>query len=73
MMTQSNKPLNDVLNALALAMPVPDARTLEDFVRRYPEHADALTEFAIELALEPAGEEEGDEDIASAIAQEGRS
>lgn len=52
MMTESNKPLSDVLYALALAMPAPDARTLDDFVRRYPEHAEALTEFAVELALE---------------------
>lgn len=67
MMTESNKPLSDVLYALALAMPVPDARTLDDFVRRYPEHADALTEFAVELALEPdrAEEEDGEVDASA--------
>jgi hypothetical protein len=63
MMTQSNKPLSEVLSALAMAMPAPDPRTLEKFVRRYPEYADALTEFAVELALDPGGETEGDEDL----------
>ena len=58
MMTRS-KDLSEVLYALALAMPVPDAKTLDEFVRRYPQHADALTEFAVDLALE-AGVE-GDE------------
>lgn len=61
MMTESNKPLSDVLYALAMAMPVPDATTLDEFVRRYPEHADALTEFAVELALEPDRAEEEEE------------
>jgi hypothetical protein len=65
MMTESNKPLSDVLYALALAMPVPDARTLDDFVRRYPEHADALTEFAVELALEPDRAEYEDGEVAA--------
>jgi hypothetical protein len=64
MMTESNKPLSDVLYAFALAMPVPDARTLDEFVRRYPEHADALTEFAVELALEPDRAEEEEEETA---------
>ena len=53
-MTITNStPLSEVLYALALAMPLPDARTLEEYVRRYPQHADELTEFAVELALEP--------------------
>ena len=63
MMTESNRPLGEVLNALALAMPVPNAGILEDFVRRYPEHADALTEFAVELAVEFGGESDEDEDL----------
>lgn len=62
MMTESNRPLSEVLNALALAMPVPNAGILEDFVRRYPEHADALTEFAVELTIEFGGESD-DEDL----------
>jgi hypothetical protein len=52
MMMIRAKDVSDVLYALAMAMPVPNAKTLEDFVRRYPQHADALTEFAIDLALE---------------------
>lgn len=62
MMTNRSNDLSEVLYALALAMPVPDAKTLEDFVCRYPQHADALTEFAVDLALEaqPEGDAEGD-------------
>ena len=63
MMTESNMPLSEVLNALALAMPVPNAGILEDFVRRYPEHANALTEFAVELTIEFGGESDDDEDL----------
>lgn len=65
MMNESNKPLSDVLYALALAMPIPDAKTLEDFVNLYPEHADALTEFAVELALDPSMIEEDDREVAA--------
>jgi len=39
---------------LALAERVPNAEQLDEFVRRYPEHARELTEFAIELALDAA-------------------
>lgn len=63
MMTESNRPLGEVLNALARAMPVPNAEILEDFVRRYPEHADALTEFAVELVIDFGGESDDDEDL----------
>ena len=39
-MTATNHPtpLRDVLYAFSLAQPVPDARLLDEFVRRYPEH-----------------------------------
>jgi hypothetical protein len=63
MMSESNRPLGEVLNALALAMPTPNAEILEQFVRRYPEHADELTEFAVELAVEFGGESDEDEDL----------
>ena len=69
MMTSTSKNLSDVLYALALAMPVPDARTLDDFVRRYPQHAAALTEFAVQLALEPevTDEKEGETDVDASV------
>ena len=38
--------------AMSLAKAVPDAELLDEFARRYPLHADALTEFAIELAID---------------------
>ncbi len=45
-------PLRDALYALSLAQRVPDADLLDAMTRRYPEHAEALTEFAIELAID---------------------
>ncbi len=44
--------LKDAMYALSLAARVPDAELLDAFVRRYPQHADALTEFAIELTAD---------------------
>lgn len=69
MMTNTTKDVSDVLYALALAMPVPDAKTLDEFVRRYPQHAEALTEFAVQMALDPGcyGDEEGDESVDGAV------
>src|SRR5271170_2589959 len=50
--TMTTSPLRDAMYEMSLAQPVPDAELLDEFVRRYPEHADALTEFAIELAVD---------------------
>ena len=44
--------LQDVIYALSLAKRVPDAELLDEFVRKYPQYADALTEFAIELTAD---------------------
>jgi hypothetical protein len=54
MTTIAAMPLDDVLNAFALAKAVPDTETLEEFTRKYPAHADILTEFAVELLLDDA-------------------
>lgn len=59
--TDNSRVPNDVLYEFALAMEKPNAGTLDDFVRRYPQHADALKDFAVELALDPPG---GEEEIA---------
>lgn len=69
MTTINMKDESDVLYALALAMPTPDPKTLDDFVRRHPQHAAALTEFAVELALnaQSIGDEEGDEIVDGAV------
>ena len=69
MTTINMKDESDVLYALALAMPTPDPKTLDDFVRRHPQHAAALTAFAVELALnaQAIGDEEGDEIVDGAI------
>jgi hypothetical protein len=53
--------LSDVLYEFSLARPLPDAEILDQFVRRYPEHAKALTDLAIEIVLD-AGR--GDADAA---------
>jgi hypothetical protein len=58
MITRETSSENDVLYQFALSYEHPDARTLDEFVRRHPEHADALTTLAIELALEQLEPEE---------------
>ena len=44
--------LRDAMYAMSLAKAIPDPELLDEFARRYPQHADALTEFAIELAID---------------------
>ena len=51
-LSPSAAPLRDVLYEFSLAKRVPDAELLDDFVRRFPQYADSLTEFAIELAMD---------------------
>lgn len=53
-MPQTNHPLslNDVLYALALDEREMSAEVLDEFIQDYPEHAQTLTDFAIELALD---------------------
>ena len=60
--TKTDASLRDAMYALSLAARVPDAELLDAFVRRYPQHADALTEFAIELTADAMldGNEEPD-------------
>jgi hypothetical protein len=53
--------LRDAMYAMSLAQRAPDAELLEQFVRRYPKHAEALTNFAIELTLDAL--EHGDEEV----------
>lgn len=42
----------DVLYEFALAKDRPDADLLEEFIRRYPQFAEELTDFAVSVALE---------------------
>lgn len=51
-LTAGAPPLREALYALSMTQRVPDAELLDDVVRRYPAHANELTEFAIELALD---------------------
>lgn len=62
-MTNTTKTLGDVLYDFALAMPVPDPNVLDDYTRLYPEFADALTDFAVQRALDPAGEDDDDDGV----------
>jgi len=55
--------LRDAMYAMSLAKAVPDAELLDEFARRYPQHADALTEFAIELAIDSLMHRSEEEDI----------
>jgi hypothetical protein len=55
--------LRDAMYAMSLAKAVPDAELLDEFARRYPQHADALTEFAIELAIDSLMHQTDEEDV----------
>ena len=55
--------LRDAMYAMSLAKAVPDAELLDEFARRYPQYADALTEFAIELAIDSLMHRSDEEDV----------
>lgn len=61
--TQSNTSLRDAMYAMSLAKPIPDVETVEEFVRRFPEHAEALTDFAIELAMDALAHGTDDDEV----------
>lgn len=44
--------LREAFYALSMAQDIPDAKLLDDIVRRYPEFSEELTEFAIALAVD---------------------
>ena len=61
-------PLREALYTLSMAKRVPDAQVLDEVVRLYPQFAEELTEFAVELVVdslrEPAiGEVEAEIDL----------
>lgn len=50
--TQTPDELREAFYELAMATAVPDAETLDALIRLYPQHADALTAFAIDLTVD---------------------
>lgn len=63
MINATQTSLRDAMYAMSLAKAVPDPELLDEFARRYPQHADALTEFAIELAIDSLMHRSDEEDI----------
>lgn len=57
---RSMTPLSDVLYEFSLAKPTPDAEVLDEFVRRYPEYAGALTDLAVGIVLDSARGDDSD-------------
>jgi hypothetical protein len=49
---RSPEPLRDVLYRFSLAKEIPDADLLDEFVRLYPDYAETLTDFAVQLVVE---------------------
>jgi hypothetical protein len=66
MNVSDSTPLKDVLYAFSMARPIPNAELLDDFARRYPTHAAALTDFAVSIVLDLARGGD-DEEAAHAI------
>jgi hypothetical protein len=54
----STAQLRDVLYAFSLAKTVPDAPLLDEFVKRYPQYAAEITDFAIEVAIDAARDDD---------------
>lgn len=55
-------PLDEVLYQFSLAKPEPDAELIDEFVRRYPEYATAITDLAVSIVLDAArGRDEEDD------------
>lgn len=50
--THTPDELREAFYELAMADPAPDAETLDALIRLYPQHADALTAFAIDLTVD---------------------
>jgi hypothetical protein len=63
----SAAPLRDALYALSMAQHLPDADLLDDVIRRFPLHAEVLTDLAIELALDALQGESAAEAAEAAI------
>lgn len=65
--TFSAPQLRDALYAMSFAQRVPDAALLDDLVRRFPQHAEHLTDFAIELAIDALRGDEAAEEAQASI------
>ena len=59
--------LREALYVLSAEQDVPDAKLLDDVVRRYPEFGEELTEFAIAIAVDALRGERVVEDVEGAI------
>jgi hypothetical protein len=53
----SPRALREAFYVLSIAQDVPDAKLLDDVVRRYPQFSEELTEFAIAIAVDGLGGE----------------
>jgi len=49
---RSPEPLRDVLYQFSMAREIPDPELLDEYVRLYPEYAETLTDFAVQLVVE---------------------
>ena len=56
MTISSDAPLEDVLHAFSIKQSVPDAKLLNEFVRRYPQYSEELTDLAAALVLDAVGD-----------------
>ncbi len=63
MMTATQTSLRDAMYAMSLAKAVPDAELLDEYARLYPQFADALTEFAVELVIDSLMHQGDEENI----------
>ncbi|HEY1653711.1 MAG TPA: hypothetical protein VGF86_01200 [Candidatus Tumulicola sp.] len=67
-MTNPQQPLSDVLYWLALEESKPTAALIDEYRERFPEYAEAITEFALELAVDALRPELTDFDVETVTA-----
>lgn len=63
----SPREMREAFYLLSTAQDVPDAKVLDDIVRRYPQFSEELTEFAIDVAVDALSGEQAVEAADAAI------
>lgn len=62
MTTTDARPLKEVLYELSIAKDIPDSDLVDEFVKRYPEHASELTEFAVHIVFDALAASDSDDE-----------
>jgi len=62
-LSQSIPPLNDAIYELSISGDIPSIKGLDSLIRRFPEHSQTLTDFAILLAADSLHDEQQSQQV----------